>query len=150
MATIHDGGRGSAHWMLGRDSDQAELGNFTLERQPDVEAVTSRKRWGPLGEEGWSASGSPIWEPQGQRCQRALLRGGSRARPAPEAGALAGSSLLGTRHQTFLSPCSDSMLTKHLLAVWLCKRLSPGTQPSQAHKWCGPLGTQSAHRQSVP
>lgn len=37
-------------WELG--SDQTVLGNFISERQPDIESVTSRKRWRLLGKGG--------------------------------------------------------------------------------------------------
>lgn len=71
---------------MGRDGDQAELGNFTSERQPDMEAVTSRG--GDYQEE---RAGQPPEAPFGSRRGQGstgLCSGGGRGpglhlRPVP-------------------------------------------------------------------
>lgn len=115
VATMHYGGRGSAHWMWGRDSDQAELGNFTSERQPDMEAVTSRKRW----DYQEKRAGQPQEAPYGSHSSKDAIGlcsgGGSRARPAPEAGALAGHT---SWEQDIRPSCHPALTPCSLSACW--------------------------------
>lgn len=124
---------------MGRDSDQAELGNFTSERQPDMEAVTSRKRRGLPGGEGWSASASPFGSHRGQGATGLCSGGGSGARPAPEAGALAGMASRGED----LSPSCHPALTACSLST--CWQFGFGRGCRQGHRaQSGPQMAQAA------
>lgn len=71
-------------------SDQEELSNFISERQPDIEAVTSGRRWGLSGEGGLVRLRIPHIGATGTKVAGLCSGARSRARPALESSALAG------------------------------------------------------------
>lgn len=118
---MHDEGRGSAHWMWGRNSDQAELGTSPqrgsqiLRRHFQEEVGTTRRR-GLVSLRKLHMGATGEKEPQS-------FAQGEGAGPGLHLRLV---KVIPLGDKTSDRP--NSMLSKHLLVVWLCKKLSPATQ----------------------